>query len=279
MRKTAKNLFTKNGRVLKKQQDIEAITTLGFQTTQKVESITTIEYATPDKSASKKPKFNFINYINPAQFFQTAKNEFATLKKSRVSLLPSLWLTSNLGLTALILFLLFSGFSSKRVTVSNRYSIFSSKPLKVHSMVARLFGDKSEGVLIDKVFESYNCPLTGTGETIAREAKKNNIPYWIVAAISFQESNCGKKTPRVDGEESYNAWGWGVWGTNVKTFDSWEDGIAAVSRYLSTRFYSQGITDPCDIMKIYTPPSDGSWCEGVKYFGNIIQNYQSPDNY
>ena len=76
--------------------------------------------------------------------------------------------------------------------------------------------------------------------------------------------------------ESYNGWGWGVWGDNVKFFDDWEHGIATVSEYLAERFYSKGITDPCDIMKVYTPPSNGSWCQGIDYFKEVITQYESP---
>jgi hypothetical protein len=63
---------------------------------------------------------------------------------------------------------------------------------------------------------------------------------------------------------------------HVKHFDNWEHGIATVSKYMGEKFFAKGITEPCEIMKIYTPPSNGSWCFGVKYFGNMIENYQSP---
>lgn len=113
------------------------------------------------------------------------------------------------------------------------------------------------------------------GEVFVHEADKNNIPYWLVAAVSFQESGCGKKTPETDGVESYNAWGWGVWGDNKHGFDNWARGIETVSKYFGDRFYSQGYTDTCEIMKVYTPPSNGSWCRGVNYFGDEIMNFSS----
>ena len=97
----------------------------------------------------------------------------------------------------------------------------------------------------------------------------------VLAAISFQESGCGKKIPYVEGEPTYNAWGYGVYGDNVHGFDNWVQGIETMSRYLSKRFYAQGVTDTSDIMKTYTPPSMGSWYKGVDYFSNLIQNYSS----
>jgi hypothetical protein len=68
-----------------------------------------------------------------------------------------------------------------------------------------------------------------------------------------------------------------VWGDNIKFFDGWENGIETVSKYLADTFYARGITDPCDIMKTYTPPSEGSWCNGVNYFKEVITKYESPD--
>jgi hypothetical protein len=130
-------------------------------------------------------------------------------------------------------------------------------------------------IKIEKVFEKFNCPMVGTGEYLVQKADEHQIPYWLVASVAFQESGCGKKTPKVAGTESYNAWGYGVWGGNVKTFDSWEAGISAVSNYFGVNFFSKGITDPCEIMRTYTPPSKGSWCEGVKYFGKLIENFES----
>lgn len=134
----------------------------------------------------------------------------------------------------------------------------------------------ARAVKLERVFEKFKCPIIGTGEFLVQKADEYGIPYWLVASVAFQESSCGKKTPKVAGlQESYNAWGYGVWGGNVKTFDNWEAGISAVSRYFGVNFYSKGITDPCEIMKIYTPPSKGSWCEGVKYFGKLIENFES----
>jgi hypothetical protein len=61
-------------------------------------------------------------------------------------------------------------------------------------------------------------------------------------------------------------------------FDSWEHGVKVVSKYMADQFHSQGVTEPCEMMKTYTPPSNGSWCDGVNFFGDIISNYKSPDS-
>jgi hypothetical protein len=177
------------------------------------------------------------------------------------------------------------------ITIGSIVGFVYATPLKVAAGSPNLFGAKtltlpqsqfeavqsdSRALKVEKVFEKFKCPLAGTGAFIVRKADEHGIPYWLIPAVSFQESGCGKKTPEPSGiGESYNAWGYGVWGNNMKTFDGWEAGISAVSKYFGTNFFSKGVTDPCEIMKIYTPPSKGSWCEGVKYFGELIENFES----
>lgn len=161
---------------------------------------------------------------------------------------------------------------------TKRYAIYSSKPLTLQSSTTSIYSKDSRAQKINEVYKMYNCPLEGLGDVMVYEADKNDIPWWLVAAVSFQESSCGKKTPKTAGAESYNAWGWGVYGGMVFSFDNWVRGIETVSKYFSDKFYSKGINDTCEIMKTYTPPSNGSWCEGVNHFAEVIQNYETPQN-
>ena len=157
-----------------------------------------------------------------------------------------------------------------------RYSMYSSKPLKPQTATTSIYSKDSRAQRINEVYKMYNCPLEGLGDVMVYEADKNNIPWWLVAAVSFQESGCGKKSPKIDGAESYNAWGWAIYGDRTFSFDNWVRGIETVSKYFSENFYSKGITDTCEIMKTYTPPSNGSWCEGVNHFADLIKNYKTP---
>lgn len=159
---------------------------------------------------------------------------------------------------------------------TSKYAIYSSKPLVLEQSTYDIYSKDSRAQRINEVFKMYNCPLEGMGETFVFEADRNNIPWWLVAAVSFQESSCGKNTPKVSGIETYNAWGWAVYGNTTWSFDNWARGIETVSKYFGDKFYSQGVIDLCEIMKTYTPPSNGSWCEGVKHFGDLIQSYITP---
>jgi len=173
-------------------------------------------------------------------------------------------------------FHLFNSFTSTLPITKKKvseYNIFSAEPLVLGTSTLNLYGMDTRAKKIEGVFRAYNCPMAGTGEYIVEQADKNNIPYWIVPAISFQESLCGKYTPNKGDVESFNAWGWAVYGNTSKAFRNYEHGIKVISEYMSNRFFKRGITETCDIMKVYTPPSKGSWCRGVNYFGDKIQNF------
>lgn len=154
--------------------------------------------------------------------------------------------------------------------------VFGAQTLRLPETQFQTTQVDSRVLKIEKVFAKFKCPLAGNGAFIVQKADEHGVPYWLVPAVSFQESGCGKKTPEPVGiAESYNAWGYGVWGNNIKTFSNWEAGISAVSKYFGVNFFSKGITDPCQVMATYTPPSNGSWCEGVKYFADLIENFES----
>lgn len=203
------------------------------------------------------------------------KNKFISIKSTNVSSkITTVWASASVIAVAITLTTIMITPKKAKPQDTTRYSIYSSKPLVLEQSTYNIYSKDSRANRINEVFKMYNCPLEGLGETIVSEADKNNIPWWLVAAVSFQESGCGKNTPKVAGGETYNAWGWGVYGDITWSFDNWARGIETVSEYFSKKFYSQGTTDLCEIMKTYTPPSDGSWCQGVQHFADLIQSYQ-----
>jgi hypothetical protein len=272
-KKESQKFFTKNGKILKSYQDYNSVISLCEK---KVSDTVSMAVEKLAAEAEEVTKFSILKEKFAVKMAKI-KQRVTTIKQMELPKISMISLGINAALLIAIVFLITSGNSS--TGKYNKYSIFSSKPLAALASSTNLFGGDPRAATLDKIFGAYNCPLTGLGKIFVKEADKNDIPYWFTAAIAFQESSCGKITPKIEtGEETYNAWGWGVWGKHVKSFANWEEGIAKVSEYLGNNFFSRGVTDTCEIMHIYTPPSDGSWCRGVNYFGDIIQNYKSPNN-
>lgn len=118
------------------------------------------------------------------------------------------------------------------------------------------------GILIDNFFHHYRSPMQGLGTVIAQTADKYSLPFGLLPAIAQCEGNLGKVMP----QDSYNTWGWATYGDKVHKFTSWQDGIEKVSKGLRKNYFDKGLNKPADIMRKYTPSSDGSWADCVAQF-------------
>lgn len=265
----APNFFTKKGKTLRSLLRFKNDALFGINSEQELITSLFAENITQlfDEKIPAKNRFQSLVQVKKAlNIFKSAIDSF-DVKRA--------WIISSFA-TFILFAITFLVIPHKSLPKTPQgYSIYAATPLDIGSSNYNVYAKDARAQKINEVFKYYNCPLEGLGEVFVYEADKNNIPWWIVAAISFQESSCGKMTPEPNSVESYNAWGWGVYGENVVMFDNWVRGIETVSKYLSNKFFSKGITEPCEIMKVYTPPSKGSWCKGVSHFGEEIVNFKS----
>jgi len=116
-------------------------------------------------------------------------------------------------------------------------------------------------------FRKYNSPLYDQAEYIIKVSDQNQFDYRLLPAIAMQESNLCKFIP----ENSYNCWGWGIYGTLVTRFDSYEEAIDTVSRGIKKEYIDKGLLTASAIMEKYTPPSTGSWANGVNHFLRMLE--------
>lgn len=117
--------------------------------------------------------------------------------------------------------------------------------------------------IVRQFLAQYNSPLEPHASFIVETAEKYGLDYRLIPAIAMQESNlCKKNRP-----ESYNCWGFGIYGDKYLHFDSYEHGIETVTKTLATKYKDKhGLATPEQIMSMYTPSSNGSWANGVNYF-------------
>ncbi len=112
---------------------------------------------------------------------------------------------------------------------------------------------KAKADAIDAYFKAHEMPLEGTGMKMVLEAKKNELDWRLLPAITVREStggqfSCVKKT--------FNAFGWGSCKIG---FSSNEEAIETVAKNLggnnpsTAMFYANKNTK--QILRAYNPPS------------------------
>ena len=119
---------------------------------------------------------------------------------------------------------------------------------------------------IREFFARYNSPLKGHAQDVIDAAEKYGLDYRLIPSIAMQESNLCKKIPK----NSYNCWGYGIYGTQVKNFDNYTQAIDVVTKTLAKYYKRNGLETPEQIMTKYTPSNNGAWARSVSYFMNQL---------
>lgn len=123
---------------------------------------------------------------------------------------------------------------------------------------------------LKKFFEKYNSPLKGNVDTFIYVADKYGIDYRLIPSISCMESTCGKFLIK----NSYNPFGWGIYGSNVIYFKNYDEAISTVGEGLNKGYFAKGFDTVEEIAPIYTPPNHVNWKNGVTFFMNEISEFE-----
>jgi hypothetical protein len=157
-------------------------------------------------------------------------------------------------------------FSPEKAIAFEKTALPSAKVLIAQATGKNLSDNRVQ--VLRKFLEERNSPLAGNAEDFVKYADKYDLDYRFVAAIAGLESTYGQQIP----EGTYNAWGWGIYGTNMHYFKSWEDGIETVSKGLRERYMdSWGATNVYEIGRFYA--ASPTWAVRVERNMNIIADY------
>lgn len=114
----------------------------------------------------------------------------------------------------------------------------------------------------------YDSPMVDSADSFIEHADKNNLDWKFVVSIAGVESWFGQRIPY----NSYNGWGWGVYGDNVIHFSSWDDGIETISYSLRSKYMNEwGATDVYGIGSKYA--ADPAWAHKVTAFMEKIDTF------
>ncbi len=188
----------------------------------------------------------------------------------KVFLLSSVFTLTPVLLTFCILYLSFLSFQKKgRLSFSIPSNSVSYAALPGNQNV---LGDSTSPqdarvAVVADFFKKYHSELFPYAQTVITAADKYGLDYRLIPAIAMQESNLCKKAPK----DSYNCWGFGIYGKNVTKFGSYPEAIDTITRTLAGQYKGNGLETPQQIMSRYTPSSDGSWANAVTQFMNQLQ--------
>lgn len=147
-------------------------------------------------------------------------------------------------------------------------SVFAALPNQKTDIVTSVKTADARAEILRQYLAKYSSPLEPLADLIVSVADQNDFDYRWLVAIAMQESTLCRFIP----ENSYNCWGWGIYGDKVTRFDSYEDAIKSIAPQFKQIFLTDSHTkDPHKVMKTYTPPSNGSWAEGINQFFSELQ--------
>ena len=146
--------------------------------------------------------------------------------------------------------------------------VFASLPSQASQIQTSVKTADARPEIIRQYLQKYNSPLEPHADLLVKVADENDFDYRWMVAIAQQESNLCKKIPY----ESYNCWGWGIYGDKVTRFESYDQAIIKIAPQFK-RIFLKGLhnKDPYQVMQTYTPPSQGSWANGVMQFFNELE--------
>lgn len=152
--------------------------------------------------------------------------------------------------------------------------VFSALPSFDENIKTSVKTADARAEIIRQYLQKFGSPLEPQSELIVELSDKYNFDYRWLVAIAQQESGLCLHIP----DNSFNCWGWGIYPEpsnpsvlKVTRFDSFDDALRRIAPQF-TKIFLKGshFKDPMEVMKTYTPPSDGSWANGVNsFFGKL----------
>ncbi len=163
----------------------------------------------------------------------------------------------------LITLFIFSQTDTKGVRASSDLSIPKTQTEQV---VSRKLDKEAE--ILQKYLAKFDSPMQYSAQDFIDAAREYNLDWKMLPAIAGVESTFGKQIPG-----GYNAYGWGVYGTQAIYFESWRDGMFTVAKGLRDNYLNKGLKDPYSINRIYA--ASPFWGSKVIYFMQDLEKFEN----
>jgi hypothetical protein len=143
---------------------------------------------------------------------------------------------------------------------------YAALPVASGTLKSEIVSEDARVNIVRTFFQKYNSVLLPYAEDVILAADEYGLDYRLIPAIAMQESNLCKKAPK----DSYNCWGFGIYGKKVTRFDNYKEAIDTVTKTLAQQYKANGLETVEEIMSKYTPSSNGSWANSVNHFMNLL---------
>ncbi len=186
--------------------------------------------------------------------------------KTKLVLVASYFIFTPFFLLALIAYQQYlhhqdSSVSGKSVSLKSTELNYRALPQRPSETKITLIPIEARIEVLKEFLGRYDSPLLSYAKDIVEAADKYDLDWRLLPAIAMQESTLCKKMPK----ESYNCWGFGIYGKKVTKFADFNEAIDTVSKTLAKEYHGQGLLNPAEIMTKYTPSNQGIWAENVSY--------------
>src|SRR5258708_2836582 len=188
----------------------------------------------------------------------------------KILLLSTTFIATPFLIFVCIIFLSYLIYADKQTQLSQNHSkvAYAALPSTQNLLRDRIQAKDARVEVLETFFNKYDSELAPFAQNVVTAADKYNLDYRLIPAIAMQESNLCKKAPK----DSHNCWGYAIYASNSKKFSNYSAAIDAVSKTLATDYKQVGLITPEEIMRKYTPSSNGSWATGVSHFMAELQN-------
>ena len=176
-------------------------------------------------------------------------------------------LTPFAFLFALMISLVLYRYQPGSFAVSTNSVAYAALPTAQNNFSAEITQNDGRKEKIRQFFAKYNSPLEPYAGDVVDAADQYGLDHRLIPAIAMQESGLCKTIP----DNSYNCWGFGIYGKTVTRFVDYKEGIYTVTKALAIRYKNKGLITPEQIMTMYTPSSDGSWAVSVNHTMRQLQ--------
>ncbi len=126
----------------------------------------------------------------------------------------------------------------------------------------------SQATVLAAYLANFDSPLQYHAQDFIDAAETYKLDWKMLPAIDGVESSFGKL---ITG--GFNAWGWGVYGTQAIYFNSWREAIFTIAKGLKEGYLDKGLQDPYSINRVYA--ASPYWGSRVSFFMQDLERFAS----